>query len=138
MFLNRLPNRKTLRARAASEDGFAIGVALGVLTVVTLLIGAAFVAAKGDINNSQHDLDSKRAFYAARAGLNAFLYQVNKNTEFWEQCPHPGRDSRPRHGQRDVLLPAASRERELRMLHRGPGAHDDRAQRRQLPDAVHG
>ena len=24
------------------------------------------------------------------------------------------------------------------MLHRGPGAHDDRAQRRQLPDAVHG
>ena len=87
MFLNRLPNRKTLRARAASEDGFAIGVALGVLTVVTLLIGAAFVAAKGDINNSQHDLDSKRAFYAARAGLNAFLYQVNKNTEFWEQCP---------------------------------------------------
>jgi len=75
------------RAAFASEEGFAMAVALGVLTVVTLLIGAAFVAAKGDINNSQHDLDSKRAYYAARAGLNSFLYSLNRNTELWEQCP---------------------------------------------------
>jgi hypothetical protein len=87
MRLTPLNRRKPVREALAAEDGFAVAVALGVLTVVTLLIGAAFVAAKGDINNSQHDLDSKRAFYAARAGLNSFLYQLNKNTELWEECP---------------------------------------------------
>jgi hypothetical protein len=80
-------NPAPIRARLAAQDGFAMAVALGVLTIVTLLIGATFVAARGDINNSQHDLDSKRAFYAARAGLNSFMYQLNKNTEYWEQCP---------------------------------------------------
>ena len=78
---------RLLAARARSEQGFAMAVALGVLTVVTLLIGAAFVAAKGDINNSQHVLEGKRAYYAARAGLNTFLFQLNKNTELWTTCP---------------------------------------------------
>ncbi len=87
MRLRRLNGRTKVREALAAEDGFAVAVALGVLTVVTLLIGATFVAVKGDINNSQYDLDSKRAFYAARAGLNSFLYHLNKNTELWEQCP---------------------------------------------------
>ena len=72
-----------------------MGLALGVLTVVTLLIAAGFVAAQGDISNSQHDPDAKRAFYSARAGLNAFLYQLNKNTELWEQCPPQARPRCP-------------------------------------------
>ena len=70
-------------------------IALGVMVVVSLLIAAAFVAANGDIHNSQHDLDSKRAYYAARAALNSFLYKVNKNTELWEQCPSQARTVLP-------------------------------------------
>ncbi len=62
-------------------------LALIVLTVSTLMIAAAFVAANGDIGNTQHDLDGKRAYYAARAGLANFLYKVNKNTELWQTCP---------------------------------------------------
>ena len=65
-------------------------LALIVLTVTTLMIAAAFVAANGDIGNSQHDLDGKRAYYAARAGLANFLYKVNKNTELWKTCPTQG------------------------------------------------
>ncbi len=79
-----------LRTRAAAEDGFTMLLALIVLTVTTLMIAAAFVAANGDIGSSQHDLDGKRAYYAARAGLANFLYKVNKNTELWESCPTQG------------------------------------------------
>lgn len=77
----------TLRNRLGDESGFTMAVALGVLTVTTLLMAAAFVAAQGDIGNSQRDLDGKRAYYSARAGLNTFLYRLNKNTELWQSCP---------------------------------------------------
>jgi Tfp pilus assembly protein PilX len=76
-----------LRTRAADESGFTMIIAMMVLMVVTLLIGAAFVAANGDVDLSKRDTDTKRAYYAARAGLSAFLYQLNKNTELWQTCP---------------------------------------------------
>ncbi|MDX6584246.1 MAG: hypothetical protein QOI10_3430 [Solirubrobacterales bacterium] len=62
-------------------------LALMVLTITTLMIAAAFVAANGDVKNSQHDIDAKNAYYAARAGLSNFLYKLNKNTELWQTCP---------------------------------------------------
>lgn len=79
--------RVMLRRRAAAEDGFTMIIALVVLTVSTLMIAAAFVAANGDIGNTQKSLDGKRAYYAARAGLSNFLYKLNKNTELWQTCP---------------------------------------------------
>jgi Tfp pilus assembly protein PilX len=78
---------RLVRVRTAAEDGFTMLVAIGVMFVVSLLVAAAFVAAQGDIHNSQHDLDSKRAYYAARAGINAFLFKLNQNTELWQNCP---------------------------------------------------
>ena len=76
-----------LRRRAADESGFTMIIAMMVLTIVTLLIGAAFVAANGDVENSRHDLDGKKAYYSARAGLNRFLFELNKNNELWQTCP---------------------------------------------------
>ena len=75
------------RTALAAEGGFTMVLALTVLTVVSLMIAAGFVAAKGDINSQQHALEAKRAFYSARAGLNAFLYKLNRNTELWQTCP---------------------------------------------------
>ncbi len=60
--------------------------ALGVLAVTALLVTTAFVAAQGDINNTQRDLDSKRAYYAARAGVNEFLYHLKQDPNYWDQC----------------------------------------------------
>jgi hypothetical protein len=76
-----------LRRRAADESGFTMIVAMMVLMIVTLLIGAAFVAANGDVENSRHDVDAKRAYYSARAGLSRFLFELNKNNEAWQTCP---------------------------------------------------
>lgn len=76
----------TLRARLAAEEGFTMMIALGVLIVTTLLVAAMFVAITGDVHISQHDLDGKRAYSAAEAGANAFLYQLNQNPDYWETC----------------------------------------------------
>jgi Tfp pilus assembly protein PilX len=82
--------RMTRSQQLRDEGGFTLVVALMTLTVSSLLIAAAFVAAKGDIGNTQHDLDAKRAYSAARAGLSNFLVQLNRNTELWETCPSKG------------------------------------------------
>ncbi len=76
----------SLRTRLAAEGGFTMIIALGVLAVTTLLLGALFIAVGGDAHTSQHDLDSKRAYSAAEAGVNAFLYQLNQNPNYWTSC----------------------------------------------------
>jgi hypothetical protein len=76
-----------LRRRLGAEDGFTILIALGVLVVTSLLVAAAFAAVQGDTHLTQRDLDSKRAYYAARAGVNKFLYELNQNPNYWQSCP---------------------------------------------------
>jgi hypothetical protein len=75
-----------VRRRLGSESGFTMLIALGVLTVTSLLVAATFIAVTGDVRLTQHDLDGKRAYYAARAGENAFLYQLNQNPDYWSTC----------------------------------------------------
>ena len=61
-------------------------MAMGVLLVTSLLIGATFVALEGEAHSTQSDLDGKRAYYAAQAGLNAYLYHINQDSTYWQTC----------------------------------------------------
>jgi hypothetical protein len=74
------------RRRLAAEGGFTMLLALSVLTITSLLIAGTFVATQGDAHLTQHDLDGKRAYLAARAGMNEFLYQLNQNPNYWLTC----------------------------------------------------
>jgi Tfp pilus assembly protein PilX len=74
------------RTRAAAEHGFTMVVALGVLLVTSLLLTAMFYAISGDIHIGTDNLASKRAYDAANAGVQAYLYQMNQNPNYWETC----------------------------------------------------
>lgn len=74
------------RGRAAAEHGFTMVVALGVLLVTSLLLTAMFYAISGDIHIGTDNLASKRAYDAANAGVQAYLYQMNQNPNYWETC----------------------------------------------------
>ena len=76
-----------LRNRLAAEGGFTMMIALGVMTVTSLLVAGTYAAVQGDTRLTQRDLDAKRAYYAARAGVNRFLYQLNQNPNEWQTCP---------------------------------------------------
>jgi Tfp pilus assembly protein PilX len=78
---------RRLSRRLASEDGFTIPIALGVLVVTSLLAVAAYGAVQADLPLAQRDLEGKRAYYAARAGVNKFLYELNQNPSYWQGCP---------------------------------------------------
>jgi hypothetical protein len=64
-------------------------LALGVLMVTALLSAAVFATVQSDAALSRADLDGKRAYSAAQAGVQAYLYQINSNatnSQWWETC----------------------------------------------------
>ena len=76
-------------ACARSERGFTMLLALVVLIITTLLLGGAYVAVLTDTHLSRNDLDQKRAYSAAQAGIEQYNYDLNQNPNFWENCVPP-------------------------------------------------
>jgi Tfp pilus assembly protein PilX len=68
------------------ERGFTILLALATMVVAMMLIGAAYVAVTSDTGLTRNDLDQKRAYTAAQAGLSQYVYQLNQNPNYWNTC----------------------------------------------------
>jgi hypothetical protein len=78
-----------LRARLAASDGFTMILALGVMFVTSLLLVAAFTAANGDVHLANQDTTQKQAYYAALAGVQEYVYDLEGNPDYWETCEAP-------------------------------------------------
>jgi Tfp pilus assembly protein PilX len=80
----------TVNARrlARCEQGYTMFFALMVLFVSALLVTGAFVAVEGDINQTHTSTAQRKAYYAAQAGLQVYLDQLNSSPNFWTTCPH--------------------------------------------------
>jgi len=77
---------RTLKARARAEHGFTMIIAMGAMTVTALLIAAVLLAVQSDATITGRDLNEKRAYYAAQAALNAYLYHLNQDSSYWQTC----------------------------------------------------
>jgi Tfp pilus assembly protein PilE len=84
-----IARRRGARAHLASQDGFTLLVAIGVLFVTSLLVVAAFAAARGDIQLSHRNTVQKEAYYAALAGIQEYEYHLQANPDYWETCATP-------------------------------------------------
>ncbi len=112
---------RLLRARLRAEGGFTLIFALGVLMVTALLSAAVFAAVQRDVHLTRADLDGKRAYAAAQAGLQAYLYELNNNSasaQWWETCsndtsggtnvPVPGSTTNTTYSYQPVLANGAT------------------------------
>jgi Tfp pilus assembly protein PilX len=72
---------------AQDERGFTLIIVMALLLVSSLLVAGAFSAADGDVNLTQKNTAGARAYYAAQAGIQVFEYNLNKNNEYWTECP---------------------------------------------------
>jgi hypothetical protein len=64
-------------------------LALAVLVITMLLTAALFTAVQGDAPLTRNDLNGKRAYSAAQAGVQQYLYLLNSNSAnsaWWETC----------------------------------------------------
>jgi hypothetical protein len=70
-----------------SEQGYTMIFAVMVLFVSALLVTGAFVAAEGDINQTHTNTAQRKAYYAAQAGVQVYLYNLNSSPNYWITCP---------------------------------------------------
>ena len=116
-------------------------VALSVLLVTSMLLTGVFFALQGEIHSGTNDLSAKRAYAAAQAGVQAYLYELDQNPNYWETCandtselhvPSPGAI-----GRCDLLLCADLRQRK-HGLHEQHDQLAGRHEYRHDPAGVHG
>ena len=81
--LRRLRHRSTY----TDERGFTMIAAVVVLFIGSLLLTATYLSANGDIKLTRTSLNSKKAYYAALAGIANFEYHLNNNSEYEKTCP---------------------------------------------------
>ncbi len=78
----------TLSRRLREQDGFTMLLAIGVLALTAVLVTAIWLAVRGDTTVTQQDLEGKRAYSAASAAVNVFLYDLNQDPNYWDTCSH--------------------------------------------------
>src|SRR5271165_2926374 len=102
----RIDPSQTPHQPRATDGGFTMIIALGVMFVTSLLLVAAFTVANGDSHLSYRDAAQKQAYYAALAGVQQYEYKLQANPDYWETCEEP-----------KSTLPAEANERyEVKLL----------------------
>jgi hypothetical protein len=75
-----------LRGRLAAEEGFTMLMAIAALLITSLLVTASLVAAEGDTRLTKRDSNTKKAYYAAQAGIDDYLFHLNRDSSYWTYC----------------------------------------------------
>ena len=78
---------RVLSARARSERGFTMVMAVMVLLASAIITYAAMDAVAQDAGGVRNSLDQNRSLDAADAGLAAFRQQLSANPQYWSLCP---------------------------------------------------
>ena len=68
------------------ESGFTMLAATIAMTVVALLAIVVVTAVNGDNALTQRDLEQKRAYEAAKAGINDYSFHLSANPGYWSEC----------------------------------------------------
>jgi hypothetical protein len=75
-----------LRRLRDDEGGYTMIAVIGAIALVTSLTGASLAATNGDLNLTRRDLDDKRAFAAAQAGIGDYSFHLNNDNSYWARC----------------------------------------------------
>ena len=76
-----------LAARGRDDDGIALIVVLGTMTMVSLLLFAVLAYALADTRPARADEDSTAAMAAAQAGVDDYLARLSANDTYWTTNP---------------------------------------------------
>jgi hypothetical protein len=80
---------RLMRARLRllrKQDGIAMIAVVGAMALITTLAGATLAATNGDLGLIRRDLDDKRAYAAAQAGVADYSFHLNNDNNYWADC----------------------------------------------------
>jgi Tfp pilus assembly protein PilX len=95
MIAQALHTVRRLAVALRREEGITMIVLLGVMTVTSLLVIAAFTSANGEIHLTATDTEQKKAYYAAEAGIEDYEYHLTQDGNYLDYCtaPTPGNEA---------------------------------------------
>ena len=88
------------RARLADESGFSMFAVMMVLAVTGMFVAGAYAAADGDLPITRESQDRKAAYAAAEGGLNYYMFQLERDPDYWTKCVPSGVSPAPPINQR--------------------------------------
>jgi type II secretory pathway pseudopilin PulG len=72
--------------RTNNEAGFTMIMTVIGLSLMAALTLVAVTAVTGDTHLTTHDLEQKRAYEAAKAGIDNYAYHLHGNNSYWTAC----------------------------------------------------
>jgi type II secretory pathway pseudopilin PulG len=69
-----------------SEDGFTMVLAIVTMMISSVLVAATLSTASGDFQLTNNDLNQKKAYYAAQAGISDYQFHLNQDVNYWTYC----------------------------------------------------
>ncbi|WP_445150036.1 hypothetical protein [Baekduia sp. Peel2402] len=77
-----------LRRSFADDSGFTLVAVTVSMMILGLFAVGAWAAANQDLPYGRQDLERKRAYEAAEAGVQWYAYQLATDTNYWAKCGH--------------------------------------------------
>ncbi len=87
--------RMRARVRGGGEAGFTMIATMIGTTFMLMLALVAVTAVRGDIPLTSKDIASKRAYEAAKAGVEYYAFHLYANAAYWSECTTPASSSGP-------------------------------------------
>jgi Tfp pilus assembly protein PilX len=76
-----------MRLRLAQEEsGYTMIAVVGAMALISMLVGGSLAATNSDLNLTRRDLDRKRAYAAAQAGIADYSFHLNNDNSYWAKC----------------------------------------------------
>lgn len=72
--------------RVREEEGFTMIVVVMATFIVTALVIGALAAAQGDLHLTRNDLDHRKSYAAAQAGIDRYQFLLTRDTNYWATC----------------------------------------------------
>jgi hypothetical protein len=83
-----------IRLRPRDEDGFAIVIALALITLITVIAVTLLAVTDGEATRSSRDVKDTSSYQAAEAGTNAYLSDLTESTVFYNSYLAKGEATR--------------------------------------------
>ena len=84
---------------------------MGAIALVTSLVGVSLAATTRDVHQTRRDLDDKRAYAAAQAGIADYSFHLNNDNGYWARCtsvPNPNAVNQQGSTTRRRLVPGTT------------------------------
>ena len=78
------------RLRSSGDEGSALIMVLGAMTVAMLVVSVALSYAMQTMAGTRHATEWNQAFAAAEAGVDDYLARLNKDSNYWLSSPAQG------------------------------------------------